>query len=486
MPTTDSFRFNATALDESPSRGTKTGSMEVQRAKYGLQRSDFSLPFETTLFAETPNSSASARWLNSNSTSQHAAKEVESSACPMPLSLPEIEALALQNNPALAAARATVAKAAGLRHQVGVRANPRLGYSGQQLADRSTDQHSLFLEQEFVRGNKLKLNQQVLCQTERAQSAELLALEFRVLTDLRIRFYQAVAAQLEMEASRQFLEVASRGVGVAEDRQKAGEGTLIETLQAQTLLSEITLSVQRAQLAYEAAWRDLTAIAGIPETMPTQLASELNVPDRSRDWQNTFLEIIAQSPEIAAAQAIVGEKQAMLQRQQAQAIPNLTGQLGSGYDAATNHGMINVQVSAPLPINNLNRGNIAAAQADLNRAMREVERIQQTIRSRLARTAQEYELGLATVQRYEQEIIPQTGKSLELSEDAYRKGELDFLQVLIVRRSYYESTIRMIQAKSELAQAAAMVDGLLLHGGLDSPRDFTSGDSLREQSFGAQ
>jgi cobalt-zinc-cadmium efflux system outer membrane protein len=402
------------------------------------------------------------------------------------MTLTQIESIALENNSAIAAARATIAKTAGLRQQVGTRPNPRFGYFGQQLGDRNTDQHGLYIEQEFVRGNKLQLNRQVLCQTQIAQTVELSALEYRVLTDVRTRFFQAVAAQLEVEATSAFLQVASRGVQVAEDRQRAGEGTLIETLQAQTLLSEVSLSAERARLAFRGAWGELVAIAGISQHSPVQLATELPVPNSTPNWETTFLEIIARSPEISIAQAIVREKDAMLQRQQVQAIPNITGQLGAGHDVGTNHGMINIQVSAPIPIHNLNRGNISAAHADLLRASHQVERIQQSIRSRLARAAQDFDAALTTVQRYQHEIIPQTEKSLSLSEDAYRKGELDFLQVLIVRRSYYESTIRLIHAKSELAQVAARIDGLLLTGGLDSPTDFSNGDSLREQTFGGQ
>ncbi|MCA8985488.1 MAG: hypothetical protein KDA76_17295 [Planctomycetaceae bacterium] len=71
-----------------------------------------------------------------------------------------------------------------------------------------------------------------------------------------------------------------------------------------------------------------------------------------------------------------------------------------------------------------------------------------------------------------------------MSEAAYRSGELEFLQVLILRRSYYDSAVRLIQAKGELDQAAATIDGLLLSGGLESPLDFTDGDGLREASLG--
>ena len=74
---------------------------------------------------------------------------------PSQITLAELENIALANNPALVAAHATISKASGLRYQVGRRANPTFGYSGNQLADVRTDQHTVFVEQEFVRGNKL-------------------------------------------------------------------------------------------------------------------------------------------------------------------------------------------------------------------------------------------------------------------------------------------------------------------------------------------
>jgi cobalt-zinc-cadmium efflux system outer membrane protein len=148
--------------------------------------------------------------------------------------------------------------------------------------------------------------------------------------------------------------------------------------------------------------------------------------------------------------------------------------------------MINVQVSAPIPVSNNNWGNISAANADYMQAVENVKRIEQSLKSRMARVAQEYQSSLAAVSKYENEIIPQSALGLELSEEAYQAGELDFLQVLILRRTYFESMIRLIESKSQLAQAAAKIDGLLLTGGLDAPQDYTVGDGLRGDSFGGQ
>ncbi len=400
--------------------------------------------------------------------------------------LADIEQIALNNNPAITAASAAWSKASGLRQQVGARPNPTIGYFGSQLADAGTQQQGIYVDQEFVRGNKLALNRQVLRHTTNAQRWEMETQRYRVLTDVRVRFYEAIGAQQQLDATTEFAKVADRGVQVAIDRRKAEEGTRIDVLQAKTLLSEINLAGKRSEAAYYGAWKDLAAVAGVPDLPPTRLTAEIDTPDHSPDWDAAYAEIASQSPELAVANALVCEKQAILKRQQVQMIPNVTAQLGAGYDKGTGAGLINLQVGAPIPVFNNNSGNVSAAYADYTRALENVKRIEMGIKSRMARAAQEFDASLASVNQYKQEILPQVEESLTLSEEAYRAGELNFLQVLVVRRSYYDSNIRFIQARAQLAQASAKVDGLLLSGGLDAPQDYTNGDGLRGQTFSGQ
>ena len=95
-------------------------------------------------------------------------------------------------------------------------------------------------------------------------------------------------------------------------------------------------------------------------------------------------------------------------------------------------------------------------------------------------------LSFANWNENEDYIFIPVDESLRVSERAYEAGELAFLQVLVVRRNYYDSTIRFIQAQGRLAQVNANIEGLLLTGGLDAPKDYTSGSGLRLLSFGGK
>lgn len=412
--------------------------------------------------------------------------DAPSSSDDLGYSLEQIESIALANNPSLQAAGLLVQKAAGLRYQVGLAPNPTLGYFGQQIAAQGTDQHGVFVEQEFVRGNKLQLNRDVLSSTQSAQQWSVIVQQYRLLTDIRTGFFEALAAQQQLEIATSLVEVAKRGVKVAEDRLGAGEGSQIDVLQSQTLLSEISLTAEQLELTYRGAWQNLAAVAGLDQNAPVKLEGELNSAEASPNWDSVLAELLASSPELSVANSVVAEKAALVRREQAQVIPNVTGQFGAGYDRGTDSGMINLQVAAPIPVWNKNSGNISAACAEYRRAQEDVRRLEQSIRSRLAGVSREYDSALVAVKRYQNEILPQSQKGLELAESAYQAGELDFLQVLVLRRVYFESLLKSIEFKGQLAVSDAKIDGLLLAQSLESATDFTAGDDLRSASFGGQ
>ena len=402
------------------------------------------------------------------------------------MSLSDFESMAFSNNPSIRELAATTQKAAGFRNQVGLKANPIFGYQATQLADRNTDQHVAFVEQEFVTGGKLELNRRVLNEAVRAQLLELEAQKLRVATDIRVKFYEALAAQRRIQLIGDFQSVTTKGIDVAESRIEAGEGTRIDTLQATVQKNEVDLALQQSEIQFAAAWRGLVALTGTSHMEPTTLIGELPQQMEAKDWGYLSSTIVNSSPEYSAAQTRIAQARAALQRHGVQATPNITVQFGAGVDNSTNNGMMNLQIGAPIPIFNKNQGNICAAQAEFCRASNEAQRIQKSIEARLAEVSRDYDSSLAAVTKYGQEILPNAAESLKLAEQAYEAGETSFVQVLVARRTYFDSNLQFVQAQSQLAQASSKVDGYVLTGGLDAVIDQSGDDSLRGLTFSQQ
>lgn len=402
------------------------------------------------------------------------------------MTVEQFESLALGNNPTIAELVATTQKAAGFRTQVGLRANPSVGYNATQLADRGTDQHTVFLSQTIITADKLALNRSVLNEALRAQLLQLEAQKYRVTTDIRIKFLDALAAQRRMELIQEFQSVSDKGLDFAEQRKKAEEGSQLEVVQAKVLKNEVDLKLQQAEVRFNAAWRELAALAGTPEMTPTYLQGQLPQNESPMDWSSVAATIVISSPEYQAAQTRVSQARANICRQEVQPIPNLDLQFGTGYDVATDNGLINLQIGAPIPVFNKNQGNLSAARAEYVRASREVERIANAIKARLASAAGDFDASLAAVDKYASDILPNAQEGLKLAEFAYKAGETSYVQVLIAQRSFFDTNLQYIAAQALLGQARARVDGYVLTGALDPIVDNSGDDSLRGLTFSQQ
>jgi len=409
---------------------------------------------------------------------------------PQPVSAPStgwtlanLESAALTHNPSIRQASSSAHKAMGFRDQVGLKPNPTVGYNGTQLADEGTDQHTAFVEQQFVVARKLARNQEVLDGEVQSQLWEVEAQRYRVLTDVRQHYYGALAAQRRLALTESFHEIAAKGVDVAKVRLDAKEGTVPEVLQAEILLNQVEIQRRQAAAAFRGTWKQLMAVTGLPGTPSGSLDGVLPDQARFEDLQQILAETLAASPELQAARARVSRSRANIGRQEVQAIPNPTFFMGGGIDRGTNSGMINAQVGLPLPLYNRNEGNITAAQAEFARACEEVRRLELSIESRIARAGQEYEAAAAAVEQYRTVTLPKAEEALKLTEQAYSAGEFDFLQVLIVRRTFFDANLEYVIAQRDLAQAEVYLEGMVLSGGLDDTRDTELDAGLRDQSL---
>lgn len=417
------------------------------------------------------------------------AAEAFSSVCSeaaAPWTLASLESIALENNPSIREAASSARKAIGFRDQVGKKPNPLMGYNATQLADRGTDQHTVFIEQQVVLGGKLLRNQDVLNQEIKSQLWEVEAQRYRVLTDVRQRYFEALAAQRRLALIKEFSVIAAKGVEVAKMRRDAKEGSTPEVLQAEIQLSQVEVQRSQVEAEFRGAWRQLTAMAGLQGVPAGTLDGTLPNQVEMEDLSLVAHETLTASPELQAAQARVSRALSNIRRQEAHAVPNVTFMLASGVDRGADSGMINAQVGLPIPIYNRNEGNIAAAQAEFSQAREELRRIELSIESRIAKSWQEYEAAAAVIQQYQRVILPKAQETLALTEEAYAAGELEFLQVLTVRKTYFDTNLEYVLALRNFAVAETHLQGMVLSGGLDGTRGTDVDSGLREQSLSGE
>jgi len=385
-----------------------------------------------------------------------------------PITLVNLEGLALANNPTLQQARALSERARGLWHQAGRYPNPVVGYQGSEMGNEGrAGQQGAYVGQQIVTAGKLQLDQQAAAQEFRRAQWQENAQQRRVLTDVRMRYLEALGAQQSVDVAEELERVAVQGVQMAEDLLMALRGTRPDVLQAEIDLNEVRITLQNARNQYDAAWRRLVNVIGVPDLPQSPLEGDLEQDVVPTTWDSVWEELLARSPELAAARARRNEAAYVLQRQRAEPVPDLQLQAGVQQDNSSHDTIANVQFGIALPIFNRNYGNIDAAAAEYRRATRELERLELSLRDRLTEAFRRYENARYQVERYRRDILPKVQQNLDLSTVGYQAGEFSFLRVVTARRAYFQTNQSYITALTQFRMADAELAGLLLTGGLN-------------------
>ena len=391
-----------------------------------------------------------------------------STSTPGSWTLEELQEMALQNNPTMRQAIASVDMARGLHRQVGLYPNPQLGYLRTD-GDISGKSRSVgaFFGQEIVTSGKLK----------KAQAAESWEIEqgnwnyqaqiTRVRNDITLRFFDVLAAQQAYKLADRLEVLASRGLQTTKQLFDAKEAPKGDFLQARIQHRSALLAKKETQARLTSSWKQLVAITGCPDLAYQPLAGDLTGEVPELDFDAEWTNLRENSPLIAAAKARARHFQGTYGLEQANATPNVNLQVVAERDNIGKFSTVSTLISMPIPVFNRNQGNISRAAAQTHEAAAEVQRTELALRDQLAEAFRRYETAKAQVQELDGSILPDAKENLELSVSAYKASEVGFLTVLTAQKTYVEASVANLDAWLELRKVTTEINGLLLTGALN-------------------
>jgi len=393
------------------------------------------------------------------------------------LSLEQLEQMALESNPTLVQAAAQVHAAAGRTLQAGLYPNPALGYSGEEISKpASGGEHGAFVQQTSVTAGKLRLSRSVSAHEQTQAEEQAKAQRLRVLNTVRLLYYQTLGVQQFVVWRERLAALAQEAVDISQQLFNVGQADQPDLLQAEVEAQQAQLDLGAAQHNLGRTWRELAAVAGNPDLKQQMLAGKLDEALPELDWDKSLAILLEESPERKAAQVGVQRAEAALKRAQVEWIPDITFRGGVHYNFerfAPQEKRVGpegfAEIRIPLPIFDRNQGNIAAALADLDWARREVQRLELSLRQRLATTFAEYLTARQTVEAYGTGILPNARRAYEMYLQRYRQMAAAYPQVLIAQRTLFQAQVAYIAALTTLWRAAVEIRGLLLVDGLAAP-----------------
>ncbi len=401
-----------------------------------------------------------------------------------PLTLEQLERMALERNPTVRQAEAAIDAARGRARQAGAWPNPTLGYAAEEVSGGPTirwGEHGMFAAQTIPLGGKLRLGRAVF-ESEAAQAQSLAELQQqRILSAVRVQYYQVLTIERRVDVLDRLAQLASEAVGVTRQLYNVGAADRPDVLESDIEARRSQLDLTAARNARFAEWRRLGATVGDPSLTPRPLAASLDAALPELDRDAAMKQIVDRSPEVRAARADIERNRAMVARARKETFPDLFLRGWLGYNRelldTSSTGRLqpvgregSFEVGVSVPLFNRNQGGVAAARAEQGRAEAEVSRLELSIESRMASLFDLYLTSLRSAEAYRDDILPMAEEAYRLYLARYREAAAAYPQVLIAQRTLFQLNTRYLDELETAWRAALRIQGFLVDDdGLASP-----------------
>jgi cobalt-zinc-cadmium efflux system outer membrane protein len=394
------------------------------------------------------------------------------------MTLEQLQQMALQNNPTFAQSTANIRAAEGRKKQSGLYPNPTVGYQGEQIRGGSFHggEQGFFVQQDFVLSGRLGLNRRIFDEELKQAETEAEEQKLRVLTNVRMSYIQALAAQQTLELRQNLSKLADDAVQTSHQLANVGQADAPDVLEAEVEAQQAELAVTMAAQSQQRVWKALSAVVGIPRLPLMRLEGKLE--DTQPVSADELVEkIVNESPAVRIAELGVKRAEATLARAKRELIPDLQIRAGMQQNgellSEPNGRPVGLQgfadVGVRIPIFNRNQGNILTAKSEVERAKREVERVKLVLRERAASVVQNYSFSQTAVDRYKNQMIPRAQKAYEMYAKKYHEMASAYPQVLIAQRTLMQLDVSYITALETFATSSVSLQSYLLTDGLEAP-----------------
>src|ERR1700720_2743753 len=240
------------------------------------------------------------------------------------ITLEELQQMAFKNNPTFGQSAANIEAAEGRKKQSGLYPNLTVGYQGEQIRGGSFHggEQGFFVQQDIVLGGKLGLNRKIFDQELKQAETEAEEQKMRVVTNVRMSYIQALAAQQTLELRQKLSKLADDAVETSHQLANVGQADAPDVLASEVEAEQAQLAVTMAEQNQQRVWKALAAVVGNPRLPLMQLEGKLE--DTPRVNADELVEkIVNESPAVRIAELGVKRAEAALAREKREPIPDL-------------------------------------------------------------------------------------------------------------------------------------------------------------------
>jgi cobalt-zinc-cadmium efflux system outer membrane protein len=323
--------------------------------------------------------------------------------------LADFQRIAAEESPTLRQAASDVEAARGSLIQAKTYTNPNVSVQTQATNNNSiAGVHGVAMDQVINTAGKMGLG--VAVAQKNLDNAELALRRARsdLSTAVRNAFYGFLVARETMIVNRALAEFTDAIYRRQADLLQGALAAAYEPASLRAQAYTARLAYKQSISSYIYAWKQLVAAVGLRQLPLSEVEGHIDRLIPYFDYDAVLQHVLNNHTDVLTARNAVDIGRYNLKLAQVTPIPNVDVNVGVFKDTTLSpFGMFHtVSLSMPLPIWDLNKGNIIAAQAALIRAGEESHRVEMNLTNGLAAAYTNYKNNLDALEYYRRYILP--------------------------------------------------------------------------------
>lgn len=261
-----------------------------------------------------------------------------------------------------------------------------------------------------------------------------------------LAFYDALLARdraLIGEQSAQYMQSLYRSDSL---RHAAGDMSEIDVLQTRLEASLAQQEYQAILVEYRNALLQLDLLMGLPPLTTQAVAGQLDGPRQVVSLQDLLIGSDTLRMDLVQQrhQALTAESELSLVRRER--MPDIDLSLGVSLNSRVRNEEApapqfvgyTVGVGIPLPVSNLNRGEVRSAEYQVQQAQIQTDIVRRQAQAEIIQAYNNYQAALSRLDSYDALIMDNASQVLEGKSYAYQRGETSLLDLINARHTYNE------------------------------------------------
>ncbi len=278
-----------------------------------------------------------------------------------------------------------------------------------------------------------------------------------ILAQVKENFYRSLSLRRRFDLFRQVEDLTRRLRDIAATRFQAGEISKLEVNLAEIQLGQARRDTLVAERDSHNTLRALERLLGREPRGTLVLTGQLTVTPQAFDEQTLLRAALDNRPDLQAARTELGRLDAEIGLTRRLIVPNPTVSFVYREEERRDR-MAGVELRFPLPVFDRKQAELLQLAGRKDQAGYERQSVELQIRQEVGDALRAYNTAKAEVEVYEQAVLERATENFQLIEIAYREGQINLLQLVVVQNNLITAQLSYIEALSAYWQARVALE----------------------------